>query len=44
MSDILLANYHTERRLMRGEQQNMQKVDRIRKKAIVKMMQYFPDE
>jgi len=44
LSDIILANLTTEMRILRSGVKNLDRVDRIRKKAIRKIMLYFPDE
>ena len=44
LSDILLSNHHTEKRLDRGSTRNYEKVDKARKIAINEFMRFFPDE
>ena len=44
LSDILLGNLDTERRILRSGKKNLVKVDKIRKKAINDFMTVFPEE
>ena len=44
MSDILLANLDSENRILRTGKKNLDKVDKIRKKAILEFMERFPEE
>ena len=44
LSDILLSNHYTETRLNRANSKNYEKIDKIRKSAIKKFMEHFPEE
>ena len=44
LSDILLANHYTEKRLERSGMRNYTKVDKVRKLAINGFMNFLPEE
>ena len=44
LSDLILGNQTTENRILRAGKKNLRKVDKIRKKAVVKFMSKCPEE